>query len=252
MTKSSGMESQLIHEWHKNLGTVPIGAQLLEFCKKEFIHKRQNFTIEGKLDLRKASFAGQDLRGVSFTEFDVSGSDFTGCKVDRDGFIYLISFVKLGQISLKGLDINGLDLSNLDLFDIDLSSLNFNGVKLDRNTLLSILLGSRNISFAGVNFKNINLTGQPVSDTVNGVIGFNYFDLEGLNFDKANFENAELSGVNLSSSSFQKANFKNARIIGSIAVEANFSSANFSNAKLMHSDFTNAIFDYADLSDTQV
>ena len=246
------MENQLIHEWRKNLGAVPIDAHLLEFCKKEFIHKRQNFTVEGRLDLKKASFAGQDLRGASLAEFDISGSDFTGCKVDREGFIHLISFVKLGTISLKGLDINGLDLSNLDLFDIDLSLLNFNGVKLDRNTLLSILLGSKKISFAGVDLQNINFAGQPVSDIVNGVIGFNYFDLEGLNFDKANFENAELSGVNLSSSSFQKANFKNARIIGSIAVNANFTSANFSNAKLMHSDFSNAIFDYADLSNTQV
>jgi uncharacterized protein YjbI with pentapeptide repeats len=246
------MENQLIHEWQKNLGEMPISASLIEFCKKEFNNKRQNFTIEGKLDLRKANFKGQDLRGISFAELDISGSDFTGCKVDRKGFIDLLTFVRAGSISLKGLDISGLDLSNLDLFNVDLSALSFSNVKLERNTLLSILLNGKNISFAGADFSNINLSGKLVNDFVNGVIGFNYFDLEGLNFDNAKFDNAELSGVNLSSSSFKNATFKNARIIASIAIETNFTSANLSKANLMHSDFSNAILDYADLSDTQV
>lgn len=245
------MRDQLLDSWLQQIGARPLDAQALNYCLNNFKNDRKNYTLEGKLNLQRSSFEGQDLRGVDLSAFDLSYSNFNNTKVDRKGFEYLINDPRL---SLKGLNLEGLDFSDMDLYGYNIKGIVFVNVKMNRSTLLTLLPAAKakEISLNGVNLSKADLSGREIDDQVIGVSGFNFFDLMDLDFDQANFEGANLSGVVMNNSSFKRANFNGANIIGSYAINADFSEATFKKAKLCHSDFSSSTFNSSDLTGAEV
>lgn len=250
------MEEQevLLKDWLLQAGDNSIDRDTLVQGEAYFRSNRKNFTREGKLNFANASFTGQDLRGIDLTHYDFSWANFLATKVDKEGFIYLAALAKKGLFNLKGIDIRGISLVGVDLHGIDFDGVDLSNVKFDRTAILSVVDDAK---IGRVSLKNIDLSAQDlrggvVNEPSLGISGFEYFDLEGVNFEGANFVGAELSGARLDGASFKGCNMQGVKMVAAYARNAVFENANLSGAKLCHTDFTGSNFDHATLTGSEV
>ncbi len=244
----------LLKDWLLQANNNSIDRNTLIDGDAYFRSNRKNFTREGKLNFANASFTGQDLRGIDLTRYDLSWANFLATKVDKEGFIYLSGMAKKGLFNLKGIDIRGISLVGVDLHGVDFDGVDLTNVKLDRTAILSVVDDAKigRVSLKNVDLSHQDLRGGVVNEPSLGISGFEYFDLEGVNFDGANFEKAELSGARLDGASFKGCNMKNVKMVGAYARNTVFENADLSESKLCHTDFTGSNFDHAILTGSEV
>ncbi len=244
----------LLKDWLIQAGDNPIDRDTLVNGESYFKSNRKNFTREGKLNFANASFTGQDLRGLDLTKYDFTWANFLATKVDREGFIYLAGYAKRKLFSLKGIDVRGISLVGVDLHGIDFEGVDLTNVKMDRSSILSVVDDAKigRISLRNIDLSRQDLRGGVVNEPSLGISGFEYFDLEGINFDGANFENTDLSGARIDGASFKNCNMRGCKILAAYARGAVFEGTDLTGSKLCHTDFTGSNFDHAILTGSEV
>lgn len=204
---------------------------------------------------RTPNLANQDLSGL-----DLSGLDFKKAKLD------------------------GANLYGTDLAGADLSGASLKSARLDRATLIGTNLSDADLSGASIlrpnvfadmeaprhpmlSFKGARMVGANLNGRFDGV-DFSKADLTSVifgprdpreevlitpmaTFAAANFENANLSGANLSMNGFENANFAGADLTRANLRGARLGGANFSGANLDAANLTETLMRGANLTDAR-
>ena len=189
--------------------------------------------------------ADKDYRGKGLTQFEVKGLSFYKANFEGASLINL----NLSHKSFVGTNFKNADLSGANLQGALLINANLEGAKLSEASLIGAEYNSRTIFPEGFNPKDHGMIDMdnplpPASRNLgprDGEIGksknykdrnLSQYQIEGLDFYKANFEGASLRGLNLRYKNFAEANFKNANLRGANLKGAVLSKANFEGAKL--------------------
>lgn len=99
------------------------------------------------IDLRNATFDGEDLSGLDLSHCNLDGVTFDHCIMDRVTLESLLPKAREGKIKLSDVNLSGQDLHGLD----------FSGVKLRRADLTGV-------NAVGTNFRGADLRQADLSD----------------------------------------------------------------------------------------
>ena len=177
------------------------------------------------LDFSNVNFKGANLSASWMNNANLSGADLSGSNLDI-AFMY--------KANLKGAKLDKASMFSTQMLGADLSMASLEGATIAADLYRANLRGA--------NFKNAKMG----ADTKNQSMG-----IMALKAKKAFFDNADLSGADLSRTDLEYASFKNAnlsnanlefaKLTGVNFDGANLTNANFSNAELGANNFSNVI-----------
>lgn len=161
--------------------------------------------IEGRLGGRRAALKNADLSGLSLRGKDLRQASFTGC-------------------NMTGMDLSGCDFQEATLYACDLSDSNISETKFIRSDLRGARIENSNLQDTNLEKADLRVGGFSESGT----------------FDTG------------TAVSFRGANLAGARLVGTTASKADFSDAIMSGVNITSADLTGAQFDGADLSNAKI
>ncbi len=196
-----------------------------------------------KIDLVKQfgkDFTGLDLSGIAFYQktrgFIALDADFSRCNL-RDSILSnaVLNGSRFVDADLNDTDFTYADLENTDFTDAHLEKTRFYGAEMP-NATFAHLKATRS-EFQFVNFQGARLMGT---------------DFSGVDFGgRGEFQNADLSGANMSHASLNYADFSEATLKNVRLNHANLRLARFVGADLEGADFTDANLESALLTDVK-
>jgi len=171
---------------------------------------------------------------------DCNGVNFSGKDLTRYGGFKGVTF--------QNSDLSGADLSGVDLSGIDFTGANLTGANLTNSILCGAILDNSNLTGATLSgVKSGSIQGNPSLPTQWKIVK-GYLVGPGASIAFANFDNADLSGANLSKVDFSgqnpetgfTASFVGANLTGAILTDTNFEGVNLSLANFSGADLTNS------------
>jgi uncharacterized protein YjbI with pentapeptide repeats len=197
---------------------------------REFVTSLHAASVDRPVDFARRDFSKLDLAGLNFKRARLDGANLFGAD--------------LTDADLRGVDLSGATLDRTILLRTDLSGADLRGASLllpagflDAETAARSAPRFAGANLAGarvfaelhrVDFRGANLSG---ADLRRYTVGVGRTSLRYCDFTDARFAGANLTQVNLNSSTFVNADFSN----------ANLTEANFANADLTGADLTNAV-----------
>lgn len=201
-------------------------------------------------DLSGSKFIGADLRQANFSSADLNGADLTNADVSDA----ILLGARLDGAKAPGANFTGADLSQVRI-DYHFTDANFTGVKMEQAQihakLVNVNFGGADLTdadFNGSEFQNVNIADANVTRANFGFTTFRGFTKEML-YSTQNYQERELSGMDLSSNALTGWNFADQRMVGVNLGGATIANADFQRADLSASNFGGANITSADLRD---
>lgn len=177
-------------------------------------------------DLSGAFLAKADLRGANLSHANLTGANLAGARLQNailvDAFLVGAKFVRA--------DLTGAYLSYANLLGADLTEATFEGADLKWANLTKCALGFTN--FGGANLENAIFVDAVSSLHDRRIINVEFarsnlkgVKFEGLSFDYATFQGADLSSANLRRTSLTGCDFEAAILEGADLSGANLKTA---------------------------
>lgn len=196
----------------------------------------------------EADFTGADLRQADLSRGNVSGAAFAGASLDH-GFFEETVFkgAKLEGASAKHAQFLSADLSGVRFGKADVSAADFSGANLDGADFSSCTMPST--SFYEASGRNVRFTGAALQESrADKSTSFQKADFQQTDLSGSNWEGAGLDGAKFRQSLLLMADFSNCSLQSADFYRADAKQARFSGANLEKADMTSINLFRGDLS----
>jgi len=198
---------------------------------------------------RSGELEGSDLSKTSLKKADLSEGKFKGVDFSRSSF-------KKGN--LKGADFSSANLTKADLSECDLTGANFvnadmtgvyaKGAIFDNALMKGVTTKDGNLSNSS--FKNTDLSGASLTETIIGKCDFNSTDFSGADLTDSDATDSEWEEVNLSKAILTRTSLQNCKIEKVNGKNISAPESDFSLSSISNTEFSDSKFEGADFANT--
>lgn len=186
----------------------------------------------------EADFTGADLCQTDLSKGNVSGAAFSGASLDHGVFEETVfKGAKLEGASAKHAQFISADLSGVRFGKADISAADFSGANLDGADFSSCTMPST--SFYEASGRNVRFTGAALQESRAD---------KSTSFQKADFQQTDLSGSNWEGAGLDGAKFRHALLLMADFSKCSLHSADFYRADAKQARFTGANLEKADMT----